>query len=342
MGAGVPICTFAHANARPEDSRAAILSTRGAMKIAVIAHRNKSLGGGLPALRAGLARRGHPHVGWFEVSRSKKVPAVMKAALADHPDVLVVWGGDGMVQRAVDALVRSGQTADTALAVIPAGTANLFATNLGVPIDLDGALDVALGGACLPIDVGTLNGERFVVMAGAGFDALMIHDASGGLKHRFGRAAYVWTGSKNLSRASSRVTIEIDGRSWFKGRASSVIFGNVGTLIGGLELFAGADPTDGRLEVAVVRAEKMTEWARLAARALFGKIEHSPLLSTSSGQKVDVWLERKLPYELDGGARPKAKRLKARIEPHAVRVCVPPTNHAVAHQNGALAHETDQ
>jgi diacylglycerol kinase (ATP) len=104
------------------------------MKIAVIAHSKKSVGGGLPALRAGLIQRGQPDVDWHEVSKSRKLPKALARALESGPDLVIVWGGDGMVQRAVDTLARKG-AADVALAVIPAGTSNLFASNLGIAKD---------------------------------------------------------------------------------------------------------------------------------------------------------------------------------------------------------------
>jgi diacylglycerol kinase (ATP) len=72
-------------------------------------------------------------------------------------------------------------------------------------------------------------------MAGAGFDAAMIRDSGdGGLKKRFGRAARVWTGSKNLSLKSVRATIDVDGAEWFKGKATCLRLGNVGKLVGGV------------------------------------------------------------------------------------------------------------
>ena len=88
---------------------------------------------------------------------------------------MFVWGGDGMVQRCVDVLAGSGAT----LAIVPAGTANLFASNLGIPQDIAAAVEIGLRGRTRTLDVGKLNGERFAVMAGAGLDALMIQDADG-------------------------------------------------------------------------------------------------------------------------------------------------------------------
>ena len=73
------------------------------------------------------------------------------------------------------------------------------------------------------IDVGKINGERFAVMAGAGLDAHMIHDADGSLKDRFGRLAYIWTASKSIRAEPFKATIDINGELWYKGTASCVL-----------------------------------------------------------------------------------------------------------------------
>jgi len=254
------------------------------MKIAVLAHSKKTVGGGLPELRAELERRGQLDVSWYEVAKSRKVPKAARAALADGPDLLLVWGGDGTVQRAVDVVARTRES-QAPVAVIPAGTSNLFAGNLGIPHDLAAALDVALGDERKVIDVGSFNGERFGVMAGVGFDALMIGDASRSLKDRLGRVAYIYTGVKNLRRASVQAQIDIDGEPWFRGRASCVLVGNMGDLFGGITLFPDADPADGHLDVGVLQAEKLTDWTRLAGRALTGNLDRSPFLTTTSARK---------------------------------------------------------
>jgi diacylglycerol kinase (ATP) len=292
------------------------------MKIAVIAHSKKIAGGGLPELRAELKRRGQPDVTWYEVAKSKKVPKAARAALTDRPDLLLVWGGDGTAQRAVDVLARM-DGARAPIGVLPAGTSNLFAGNLGIPHDLVAALDVALGGERKVIDVGNFNGERFGVMAGVGFDALMIGDTSRSLKDRLGRVAYVYTGVKNLRRASIEAQIDIDGQPWFRGRASCALVGNMGDLFGGITLFPDADPADGRLDVGVLHAEKLADWTRLAGRALTGNVDRSPFLTTTAARRVDVRMKRSMAYELDGGTRGRSKRLKVSIQPEAITVCVP-------------------
>jgi YegS/Rv2252/BmrU family lipid kinase len=225
-----------------------------------------------------------------------------------------------MVQRCVDVLAGSKVT----LAIIPAGTANLFATNLEIPKDIEKAVAVGLHGKRRSLDVGSFNGERFAVMAGAGFDAAMIRDAGdGGLKERFGRMAYVWTGSKDVRSKPFRAEIKVDGASWFKGKASCILVGNVGKLFGGAEAFEDASPDDGKLDLGVVTAEGMLEWGRMLARTAVGTASNSPFAQTTKARSVKVKLNRKVLYELDGGDRTKVKAFKVKVEPDAVTVCVP-------------------
>jgi diacylglycerol kinase (ATP) len=290
------------------------------MKVAVIAHAGKSFGGGLPELRRVLAAEGIEDPFWVEVPKSKKAPAQVQRALGEGAELIFAWGGDGMVQRCVDVLAGSS----VELAILPAGTANLFASNLGIPQDIEEAVAIGLHGDRREIDVGRFNGERFAVMAGAGFDAAMIRDA-GGLKDRFGRAAYVLTGAKNLRSKPFRATIDVDGAEWFKGKATCILLGNVGKLFGGLEAFEDARADDGKLEVGVVTADGVLDWSRMITRAVAGSVTQSPFARTTKARDVKVKLSRKVVYELDGGDRTKVKSFKVKVEPGAISVCVPST-----------------
>jgi len=287
-------------------------------RVAVIAHSGKQLGGGLDELRRLLHEHGvEPR--WYEVPKSKKAPKRVRRALDDGAELLIVWGGDGMVQRCAHEAAGSGAT----LAIIPAGTANLLATNLGIPIDLPAAVSIALRGDRRKLDLGTINGEHFAVMAGAGFDAAMIRDADSGLKDRIGRAAYVFTGAKNIRSNAVRARIKVDGDKFFDGEVSCVLAGNVGALFGGVTVFPDAQPDDGSLEVAVVTATNLFEWSRVLMRTARSNPADSPFVRVVPARSVRVRFDRPMPYELDGGDRPPTDRLKIDIEPLAVSVCVP-------------------
>jgi len=288
-------------------------------RVAVIAHAGKSLDGGLPELRRELAVYGVTDPDWYEVPKSRKAPKQVRKALAAGAELVIAWGGDGMMQRCVDVLAGSKAT----LAIIPAGTANLLATNLGIPKDLKAAVGIALGPHRRRLDVGRMNGEGFAVMAGAGFDARMIGAADGPLKDRFGRLAYVWTGARSVRVKPFEARIEVDGKKWYKGQASCILVGNVGQLFGGGEAFADARPDDGSLELGVVTAQGAVEWMRTITRAAIDTASASPYTETTSARKIRIRLDRKVPYELDGGDRTKVRDIKIQLEPAAVRVCVP-------------------
>ncbi|GAC1410657.1 MAG: lipid kinase [Actinomycetota bacterium] len=287
--------------------------------IAVVANQQKSLGGGLPELRKLLSERGFSDPLWYEVPKSKKAPAMARKAVDHGADLLLLCGGDGLVQRCINEVADSGVT----IGIMPAGTANLLARNLKIPHDLHAALDVALGGARRRIDVGVINDERFAVMAGIGMDAIMMKEADGDLKDRFGRLAYVWTGARATKKKPPKMKVEIDGRKWFSGRAACVLFGNMGMLGGGLDAFPQARPDDGLLEVGVVTAKDPLQWARVLARLAAGQPERSPYVRMTRGREIDVDIHPGVAFELDGGARKKAKRIQVKVEPGAITVCVP-------------------
>jgi diacylglycerol kinase family enzyme len=245
-------------------------------KVAVVAHARKSFGGGLPELRTVLAREGVTDPLWYEVKKSRKAPKYARRAVADGADLMFVWGGDGTVQRCIDAVAGTGAV----VAILPAGTANLLATNLHVPSgDVTAAVRVGLHGDRRVMDTGTVNGEHFAVMAGAGFDARMIADADRGMKDRLGRAAYVY--------------------------------------------FPGAQPDDGVLELGVVTAGNPVEWARTLGRVAAGRAKRSPFVEVTAGKAFRIRFDRKLPYELDGGARPGVRDLRIEVHPRSVTICVP-------------------
>ena len=149
-------------------------------------------------------------------------------------------------------------------------------------------------------------------MAGAGFDARMIGDADGGLKDRFGRLAYVWTGAKHLREKPFRAKIKVDGARWYDGDASCILLGNVGKLFGGVEAFEDAHPDDGVLELGVVSADGVREWAGTVARAVVGTAASSPHAFTTKAHSVRIKLDRKVLYEIDGGDRKKTRKLARR------------------------------
>lgn len=289
--------------------------------VGVVAHRGKTFGGGLEELRKTLADAGHADPIWYEVAKSRKADKAVRKAVKDGAKLLFVWGGDGMVQHCIDAL----RGLDVAIAILPAGTGNLLATDLGIPRDIARAVDIGLNGRRRKLDVGVVNGERFVAMAGTGFDAITMRDTDNAEKERLGRLAYLRSSVKAMRAGSVRMKIRLDDSVWFKGKASCVLIGNIGRVTGGIEVFPDASPSDGTLNVGVVTAKNLWQWIRVLLQVAERREGRSRLMETTCAKKIVIKLRRKRPYELDGSARRRTKRLKVRIAAGAITMCVPTT-----------------
>jgi diacylglycerol kinase (ATP) len=290
------------------------------VNVGVLAHPEKTMDGGLDDLRAALRRRGIDRPLWREAPDGEAVPRLVEELLGRGVDRLVVWGGDGTVRACIDAV----GSAPVRLGIMPAGTANLLAANLGIPTDLEAALDVALSDRWRRLDVGTVNGERFGVMAGVGFDALMIRRADDGLKDKLGRLAYVAAGVGGVGRSAVGTRVEVDGETWFDGPTTCVLAGNLGDAFGGIVAFPEARPDDGLLDVGVVTADSALDWARTLGRTIAGDPASSPFVEATEARRLLVSLDQALPYELDGEVRPETRTLRFDVQPAAITVCVPP------------------
>ena len=259
-----------------------------------------------------------------ETDREQGAVPLARKAVTDGAERLLVCGGDGTATEAASALAGSG----VALAVLPGGTGNLLAVNLGIPTDTEAALRLALTGEARPLDVGRANGKVFLVMAGMGLDAHMVHDADRELKERLGALAYLVATLRNLRRPPARYAIAIDGHLISR-RARTVLVANVGRITGGLELVPGADPEDGLLDVAILHAQGFWDLVVLALGALVGRPRSSrspqgdPLLEVHRGRELVIETARPQPVQLDGNEGAPTARLEVHVEPGALRVVRP-------------------
>ncbi|HQZ33995.1 MAG TPA: diacylglycerol kinase family protein [Ilumatobacteraceae bacterium] len=234
-------------------------------------------------------------------------------AVKNGAEIVVACGGDGTVRACLAPLSRTA----TALGIVPLGTGNLLAGNLGIPTGLDACEGVGHG-AERHIDLGRVNGETFAVMAGSGFDALMIRDANKKLKSIIGTAAYVLSAAKNLRAARVFTRVAVDGDKWFEGRSTMVLVGNFGEVSAGLEVFPDAEPDDGKLDVAVMSASTVREWASILWRLVRGRPQRIDLARRTQGSSIVVEHDTPRPYELDGEDRDPTTRLEFSIEPGAL------------------------
>jgi diacylglycerol kinase family enzyme len=271
---------------------------------------------------AALAKAGWAEPLWIETTPEDPGCGQTRQAVADGAQVVFACGGDGTVMACVSELVNTPAAVDVALAVIPSGTGNLLAANLGLSSNVQEAVAVATHGVRRRIDVGVVGKRCFTVMAGMGFDAQMLDATPEQLKNRLGWPAYVIAAAKHLRHRPMRVRIRLDGGTPFRRRARTVLIANVGRLQGGIPLLPDAEPDDGYLDVAVLTPHHLGHWLSLA----WGVLRRRPVvprMETFRARRVEVTSDREQPRELDGDVIEPGRSLSVSIKPGALCLCVP-------------------
>ncbi|MGN9776482.1 diacylglycerol/lipid kinase family protein [Micromonospora sp. H33] len=293
---------------------------RGGLRSAVVV--NPSKVADLDELRRtvdeALAAAGWPEPLWFETTVEDPGRGQTEEAVRAGVDVVFACGGDGTVMSCVSALVGT----EVALAVLPHGTGNLLAANLGLSNDLAAGLEVAVEQGRRLLDVGQVEEQYFTVMAGMGFDAQMLAATSETTKRRIGWPAYVMGAARHLRDRPMRVSIRIDDQQPLRRRARSVLVANVGRLQGGVRLLTGAEPDDGYLDVAVLTPRTLGHWLALGW-AVLRRQERVPRMEVFRGRRVEITSNRPQPRELDGDLIEPGRTLKAEIRRRALWLCVP-------------------
>ncbi|MGK9146472.1 NAD(+)/NADH kinase [Plantibacter flavus] len=213
---------------------------------------------------------------WIETREHSTAVDQVAEALDGGASLVIAAGGDGTVREVAGAMRHT----NTPFAVVPVGTANLFARNAGIPIDTVAAVRVAFTGEQRPIDVGLIEYRTpeavqrktpFLVMTGFGVDADMVAYADPALKRRFGWIAYVVPIIRGLFRRDRpRVSWKEDGGPIASGRMHTMFIGNCGTVSAGLEVLPDALLDDGILDVLMVRSlegwdgVRVTRWLHRA------------------------------------------------------------------------------
>ena len=274
-----------------------------------------------------LDSRGYDAPLWLETTEDDAGHAMAKQAVTEGVDLVLVAGGDGTVR------VVCAQLARTAIpvAVLPAGTGNLLARNLGIPLDLDEALYRLLDGRDRRIDLVAVQGdeldtELFAVMAGLGFDAAIIDDAPPELKRRLGWPAYLVSAVKNINHPVVKVTITMDDEEPVQRRAKTVVIGNVGHLQANIPLLPDAEPDDGALDVVVFAPRRITQWPRLFIRVMTRRRRTDVYLERFRGQRVEIVASEDVRRQLDGDAIGSGRTIIAEVQPGVLVVRVPDRN----------------
>ena len=266
---------------------------------------------------AALARHGWEEPMWRQTTPADPGSGQAAEAAEAGVDLVMAAGGDGTVTACAAGLAGK----PVPLAILPAGTGNLLAVNLGVPLDLALAVEVALTGTDRKIDLGVANGRPFVAMAGLGLDAKMLRSTSEAAKKRFGYAAYVLAILRHVGDPPLRIAVRTDGGRPKKYSATGVIVGNVGWLHGGIRLLPDAQPDDGLLDAAVLTSRGLVGSITLGLRILLRR--DGAQVVRGSFRSLRIRVDREHLWELDGEVLGTTKELKVGLYHEKLLLRVP-------------------
>jgi diacylglycerol kinase (ATP) len=262
---------------------------------------------------------------WLPTQEDDPGRSMAATAVRERFDLVVAAGGDGTVRVVADGLANSG----IPMGIVPSGTANLLARNLGIPMTEADAIDVVMSGRNRSIDLIKLSidgrePEHYAVMAGMGIDAMTMDETRPELKDKIGTAAYFVAAAKALGRLPVSMTIRVDDRRPHRRQAMICVVGNVGRLPGNIILIPGAEPDDGRLDVYVASPHRLTHWIRVFIRLITRRsTKGEDRVDQWRGRRVEVRLDEPDSYQLDGDVVGELRRLVAEVQPQALSVRVP-------------------
>lgn len=240
-----------------------------------------------------------------------------RRAVEEGVSRVLVAGGDGTMRSCAEGLMGTG----VAMGLIPLGTGNVLARDLGIPTEIGGAVETALNGEIRRVDVGLANGEAFVGISGLGLAAWMIRDADADLKAAIGPGAYLTSALRHLWREPFRVRLTLGTGERVDRSATLVLVATAGEAPGGLRPFPQAEPGDGLLRALIVEGRGLLNSVRALVAVLQGR--RHELVQRHAARRVVVETHRPVGYELNGEYRQKTTRIEYSVRPGALNVLVP-------------------
>jgi len=311
---------------------------------AIVANPTKiaHLDGELAWLAQRTAELGWRRPMWLETRVDEPGTAAARQAVAAGARTVIAYGGDGTVRGVAAGLAteeppREGAPPRTSLGILPMGTGNLLARNLGIPLtNLNLAVEIALAGRERRIDLGVVeidvSGEDeqpirdvFLVMAGLGFDAEVMATVQPELKQRVGWLAYVVAGARRLRGRTTAVVMRLDDEEPVHRRVRSVIVGNCGELTGGVQLMPSAEVDDGWLDIVVVAPRRVFQWGAVVLSVLSRAPTpgRNPIVQHLRCRSLEIRAEKPLAVQLDGDPACEARVLRARVDHLGLTVRTP-------------------
>ena len=278
------------------------------------------------AVERGLTKRGLECE--LHATRHAKEAIILAERFAPDSGIVVAIGGDGTVNEVANGMACARDKADPGtprplLGIVPAGTVNVLALELGLPFQVERACNVIAGPKTISLDLGKVNGRRFLLMMGAGVDALTVRNIDPRAKKRFRELAFVSTGIKTgLTQKPQVFLVRTNGEEY---RATFFVAGNSRYYGGRFGITSMADPTDGVLDLVLYTGTTRAGLAAFWLGVPSGLHMHNKNVLYLRAQEAEVLpLEDDEPvwFQTDGEL---AGRLPATVEidPHAIELLVP-------------------
>lgn len=313
----------------------------------------------LAALRVAVAaaeeQAGWGATRWYETEESDAGVSAARLAAEEGASVVLGAGGDGTMRAIAEGLSHSG----VPLALVPQGTGNLLARNLGMPLgNISEAVEAAFSGVDRPIDLGVMTITRppepgsgrhaapveeerpFLVLAGMGLDARAIQSTRSTLKKRLGWLAYIDGGMRTMIKDKPlSIRYSVDGAPLKQLTVYTVMIGNCGVLPGGVLLIPDAKIDDGLLDIVALRPLGMFSWLRIwnkigwengvlrkskAGRRIIDLVNDTKNVAYLRAREYAVQVPRPEPVQLDGDDFGLAVAVRGSVDPGALIVRVLP------------------
>jgi YegS/Rv2252/BmrU family lipid kinase len=251
------------------------------------------------------------------VRNPKLFPQTVRQAVSDDAPMIIVGGGDGSLSSAVDLLVGR----DCVFALLPLGTANSLARTLGIPLDLDGAIDTIVNGALRRIDLGVIDGDYFANCAAIGLAPMIGSTVPHSFKKYLGRLGYlIWAGWCLARFKSFELTVE-DGAGKHRLSAVEVRIAN-GRFHGGVEVVEDGSVDSGEIVVQAVTGRARTMLILNWLATMLRLPARRQTVTEFHARRLSVQTDPPLAISIDGEVTASTPA-RVEVAPAAIQVVVP-------------------
>lgn len=255
------------------------------------------------------------------VSKTTSVKELAKQAVNEQSQILLVAGGDGTISQVISVIADS----DITLGLLPLGTGNLLAINLGIPLNIEKSIEIIKAGHSKKIDLGEINGKYFSLLAGCGFDVRIIGSTKQAAKKRFGFLAYIIRGFAEVFKTRNMAfQVSLDSRKPFKARASTIFIANTAKIFGDvLSLAPKASMTDGKLDLIIISSKGFFDYFALVFQMLVGHhYKDKGHLKVYQAKSIEIKTNKKYFIQVDGDIA-STTPISAKIRPQALKIFTP-------------------